>query len=159
MHEDGPLQRLVEQAGPQCIGQFSNIERKTAGGLHAKRMRFLRLGMTKTPAAPLSPPWRIPTARCLAQTRLPSPRTLKCGWTSTGQATTPLCTHNCVGLPYPSLTISPHCLTVASAVHRHLFAQQVAHGDLKVNLGRLQIAENNPRPEFSAVAPGDLFVV
>jgi len=47
VHEYSPLQRLVEQAGPLCPGYFVNLERKTTGVLTAKRIRFLRLAMTK----------------------------------------------------------------------------------------------------------------
>jgi len=47
VHEYTPLQRLVEQAGALCIAHFIHLERKTVGGLSTKKIRFVRLAMTK----------------------------------------------------------------------------------------------------------------
>lgn len=37
----------MEQAGSLCIAHFINLERKTGGGLSLRKIRFLRLAMTK----------------------------------------------------------------------------------------------------------------
>jgi len=156
VHEYGPLQRLVEQAGPLCIGHFANLEQKTPGGLTAKRLRFLRQTMTKDARSTVIT--ALADAKCTIAGLIAAAESANCEmWVDFHWTAENTFLHQDLRMPLP-FTRSPYpfcmCAPVTSPVHRHLFSQQAAHGDLKVNLGRWQYTENNPRPAFAALAPG-----
>jgi len=161
VHEYGPLQRLVEQAGPLCIGHFANLEQKTPGGLTAKRLRFLRQTMTKDARGTVIN--ALADANCTMAGLNAAAESANCEmWVDFHWTAENTFFHHDLRMPLP-FTPYPNpfrmCVQVASPVHRHLFSQQAAHGDLKVNLGRWQYTENNPRPAFAALAPGTGFVL